>query len=117
MPEQEVTTNEIMEFLKDNMVMRSEFTEFRSEVIELRNEFTDFKHEFTDLKQRTTNIEATMVTKSYLDDKLGDLGSEIGKRINEHTAREQKFKHEVIAFLRRHVVGAEQELQKLEELV
>ncbi len=95
-----VTTNEIMDFLKDNMVMRSEFDSFKQE------------------NQRFQNrVETNFVTKEYLDNKLADLGAEIGRRINERTEREKKFKHELIAFLRHHIPVGDQELQKLEELV
>lgn len=47
---------ETVTFIKDNAVMRDEF-------LELKNE----------MEERFTKIEATMVTKEYLDDKLVDL--------------------------------------------
>ncbi|KKR07021.1 MAG: hypothetical protein UT32_C0015G0005 [Parcubacteria group bacterium GW2011_GWC2_39_14] len=56
MDNQEVTTNEIMEFLQINMVTRDEFVDFKN-----------------DTETRISHIENQMVTKDYLDDKLADI--------------------------------------------
>ncbi len=59
MSKNEVTTNDIMQFLRANMVMRSEFTVLSERV--------------DGLEVRFSHIENKMVTKDYLDDKLAEL--------------------------------------------
>ena len=68
MANQEVTTNEIMEFLQTNMVTRDEFN---------------------NLEIRVSHMENQMVTKDYLDDKFAVFGAEIGLRINKQTERHE----------------------------
>ncbi len=58
-----VTTDEIMEFLKDNMVTQKEFREFKK--------YVDGR--FNNVDGRFNNV----VTKSYLDDKLADLRGDL----------------------------------------
>jgi len=70
MANREVTTNEIMEFLEENMVTRAEFSGFKS-----------------DTETRISHIENQMVTKDYLDDKFAVFGAEIGKKIYRQAER------------------------------
>jgi hypothetical protein len=65
MPEEKTNQDiwEVLSFLKDNSVAKSEFDGFRSE--------------FNELKKEVTAIRATMVTKDYLDDKLADLRGDL----------------------------------------
>ena len=81
MANQEVTTNEIMEFLQPNMVTRDEFND-RVGSLEVR---------FDNLEVRVGHLENQMVTKDYLDDKFATFGAEIGQRINR-----QEVRHEVL---------------------
>ena len=49
-----------------------------NEILEAINVFsTHVDGEFASLNKRVTKIEATMVTKDYLDEKLGDLRGDI----------------------------------------
>ena len=85
MAKQEVTTNEIMEFLQTNMVTRDEFNdrvgslEVRFDNLEVR--FDNLEGRFDNLEGRVGHLENQMVTKDYLDDKFAVFGAEIGKRI------------------------------------
>ena len=103
----QVTTNDIMEFLQTNMVMKSDFDE-RLEQVDKRLE---------NLEERVGSLENQMVTKDYLDNKLADLGAEIGRRINQQIEREIKFKQKLIQIFRSKSFIDEQELKQLEELV
>jgi len=70
MANQEVTTNEIMDFLQTNMVTREEFVDFKNVT-----------------ETRISHIENQMVTKDYLDDKFAVFGAEIGKKICRQAER------------------------------
>jgi hypothetical protein len=54
---------EMVTFLKDNAVTKTEFNGLRSE--------------FSELKDRVGRIESNMVTKDYLDNKLSDLRGDL----------------------------------------
>ena len=45
MPGQEVTLNELMEFLKENMVMNHDFENFKDEMYQFKDEMYQFKDE------------------------------------------------------------------------
>jgi len=93
MAKQEVTTNEIMEFLQTNMVTRDEFNdrvgslEVRFDNLEVR--FDNLEGRFDNLEGRVGHLENQMVTKDYLDDKFAVFGAEIGLRINKQTERHE----------------------------
>jgi len=95
MAKEEVTTNEIMEFLEENMVTRTEFNDFRKEFYVLKEEavtqthFKVLKDDVKELSGRVDHIENQMVTKDYLDDKFAVFGAEIGLRINKQTERHE----------------------------
>ena len=93
MANQEVTTNEIMEFLQTNMVTRGEFDDFRGEFYDFKNDteirFDNLEGRFNNLEGRVDHIENQMVTKDYLDDKFAVFGAEIGLRINKQTERHE----------------------------
>jgi archaellum component FlaC len=57
-------------------VVNSGFSEVQEELHGLKSDVGGLKSDVGGLKQRVTRIEATMVTKSYLDDKLADLRGE-----------------------------------------
>lgn len=98
---------EVVVFIKDNAVTKQEFNESRQEFNDKMNAFDS----------RLIKVEATMVTKDYLDDKLADLGSEIGARINRLMEKERLFKQEIIDVLKRHSLADEQEITKLESFI
>jgi len=100
MPNAEVTTNEIMEFLQINMVTREEFNDFKSvtkteftvlteEVKVLSTRVGSLEVRFEDVDTRVGHIENQMVTKDYLDDKFADFGAKIDKKINKQTKRHE----------------------------
>lgn len=93
-----VTNDDIMEFLEDNMVMRGEFGELKGEVEGLKGEFGELKGEVkglrtefnefrSDVSKRLTRVEATMVTKSYLDDKLADLKGDLIEKMRKQESK------------------------------
>ncbi|KKR07019.1 MAG: hypothetical protein UT32_C0015G0003 [Parcubacteria group bacterium GW2011_GWC2_39_14] len=86
MANQEVTTNEIMEFLQTNMVTRDEFND-RVGNLEVR--FDNLEGRFDNLEGRVGHLENQMVTKDYLDDKFAIFSAEIGKKINKQTERHE----------------------------
>ena len=50
----------------------------KNEILEAINEFsTKVDKQFIEVGERFNKIEATMVTKDYLDDKLGDLRGDL----------------------------------------
>lgn len=61
---------DIVTFIKDNAVTKGEFGE-------LKGEFGGLRGEFDELKQVVMKIQATMVTKDYLDEKLADLRGDL----------------------------------------
>lgn len=110
------------------------------EVLTAVNDFAnDTKKRFDDLESRVNNIESTMatkddlatmatkndlagfemqmVTKAYLDDKLADLGAEIGGRIMRRQEKEKTFKQELINYLKKHSLFDQKEIERLENLI
>lgn len=61
---------EVVTFIKDNAVTKQEFDGLGQEVGGLRQEFGGLRQKFDELKREVMKIEATMVTKDYLDEKL-----------------------------------------------
>lgn len=68
---------EIVTFIKDNAVAKEEFDGLRSDVSGVRSDVSSLKTDVKGLVQRVDKIEATMVTKNYLDDKLVDVKGDI----------------------------------------
>jgi len=77
MPNVEVTTNDIMEFLEKNMVMRDEFNYFKKNT----------ESRLDNLEWRVNHVESQMVTKNYLDDRLADFAVKINQKIRECLCR------------------------------
>ena len=74
--------------------------------------FNSVDKRFDGVEQRLSKIEATMVTKSYLDDKLADLEGSV-------ITRQRKEDHKVnllIDLLRSKSVLAESDVQTLREI-
>lgn len=61
---------DMVTFIKDNAVTKDEFNGLENKVDGLRGEFDE-------LKRVVTQIQATMVTKDYLDEKLADLRGDL----------------------------------------
>ncbi len=85
MAKDETTTNEIMEFLRDNMVTKGDFD---SEI---------------------GTIKSTMVTKDYLDDKLSDLRGDLSVMIR----KEDRKLVELISVLKAKDVLSDEDVAKL----
>lgn len=82
-----VDSDDIMDFLKDNMVMREDFEDVKSDVSVLKSDVSTLKTVVLDLDKRLTRVEATMVTKSYLDDKLADLKGDLIEKMRKQESR------------------------------
>lgn len=63
--------------------MRVDMTCMKADMTCMKTDMADMKTDMADMKSRTTRIEATMVTKDYLDDKLADEGSRYGGLIRQ----------------------------------
>lgn len=60
---------------------------------------------------------ATMPTKEYIDDKLADLGAEIGKRINRAYEEQRLFAVKLVEFLKADGVLKKDHVEQLEEML
>ena len=96
---------EFLQYLKDmESRMTGQFdalaTSVKEGFDEASEERNEMKHDIKELKQEVKIIKSTAVTKEYLDDKLSDLGAEIGKRINASHERQKEFNKKLIFILR-----------------
>lgn len=67
-------TLEIVHFIKDNAATKKELEELRTELKnELKNDISSLSTEVTSLSTKVARIESSMVTKSYLDEKLANI--------------------------------------------
>jgi phage shock protein A len=76
MSNENTTTNEIMEFLKDTVATKSDLKvlETKIETLDTKVEALDTKVEALDTKVGALDTKVnTLPTKSYLDDKMADL--------------------------------------------
>lgn len=77
--------NDKHEILDAISLIADQMQEMRNDMMILRNDmttgFVDVRSDLNDLKKRVTKIEATMVTKDYLDDKLADVHSDVVKYV------------------------------------
>lgn len=111
---------EVVIFIKDNAVTKSEFKEaiggLNTRVGALTGRVDEIEKSMA-TKKDLAGLETRLVTKSYLDDKLANLGAEIGARINRLMERERAFKKEVVELLKRHSLADAAEIEKLESLI
>ena len=70
-----------------------------------------------EVKKDVGILNTTVVTKSYLDDKIADLGSEIGKRINRAYQEQKLFSKKLIEFLKVDGVLKQEHVAELEEML
>lgn len=79
MPNDEVTTNEIMEFLRDHMVMRTEFEETKGDIKKLRDDFRVDLHKqkwdiLDAIDTKLTNLKGDLIVLMRGEDKkVSDL--------------------------------------------
>ncbi len=70
-----------------------------------------------EVKKDVGILNTTIVTKSYLDDKMADLGSEIGKRINRAYQEQKLFSKKLLEFLKVDGVLKQEHVAELEEML
>ncbi len=79
MEDKEVTTNELMNFLQENMVTKEEFFEFKDEVNQrfedVNQRFESVDDKFEDVNQKLNQTKLDFI--DALDDKLGDLKGDL----------------------------------------
>ena len=90
---------EVVTFIKDNVPIRDE--------VVMKSEFED----------RLAKMECRLVTKSYLDDKLANVVSEIGERINRVKDKGKLFNRKLVNYLDKHTVFETSEINELKELI
>ena len=74
----EVSVNEIREVAKENQSTLQDLMEVMNNfATQVQTEFVEIKGRLTDVEIRLSKVSATMVTKDYLDDKLGDLHGDL----------------------------------------
>jgi hypothetical protein len=102
--EKEITTHEILDAvnkLSDNMEKKFEVIETQAktsletaanEILSAVNKFADdTEKRFDSLEKRMDKAESLMVTKDYLDDKLGDLKGDIIVTIRKEDVKVRKL--------------------------
>ena|SRR3989338_4834517 len=114
--EKEITTNELMEFLQENMVTKAEAKNFATK--------DDIKDMATkdDLKSLKNEIKLEMGTLNqnllgHIDQKLANLGAEFGKSLKNHIEHENKFKQELVSVMKRNSLLGAKELKHLEQAI
>ncbi len=117
---------EVVTFIKDNVPMKDEVvlkSEFEEKMAKMatKKDLEKFatKEDLAKFatKEDLAKTECRLVTKSYLDDKLADAISEIGKRINGVKEKGKVFNQKLVAFLDKHTVFETGEINELKELI
>ena len=73
--------------------------------------------DITQLKTDVTYLKSSSITKEYLDDKLSDLGAEIGRKINLSAQKEKTFHTKLIEFLKTDRVLKQEHIMELEKML
>ena len=113
---------EVVSFIKDNAVMSSEFenkmAKFEGRLNKMENKMAT-KEDLAKMasKEDLEKTECRLVTKSYLDDKLADVVSEIGSRINRVKEKGKVFNQKLVGFLDKHTTFETSEINELKELI
>lgn len=81
------------------------------------DELREVKEDVKVLKEDVRIIKSTAVTKDYLDDKLTDLGAEIGRRIHMAAQRDKAFHLKMIEFLKKNKALSPEHAEELEEML
>jgi hypothetical protein len=108
---EKTTIEDILLFLKENMVMKSEF---ESALADIKN---DFATKFDAMDRRIGHLENVTVTKEYLDRKLADLGAEFGGRLNKSVKKDKSFKQKLITVLNAGRFPSKTQVRELEALI
>lgn len=119
---------ETVGYIKDNMATKDELARVEEITLTTRDNlarlekhvdenFVRIDKNFAKLEKHVDGMETRLVTNDYLDNKLADLGAEIGERINRWAEKERKFKEGLIELLERHQIGDAEELSHLRELI
>ncbi|MBU2541990.1 hypothetical protein KJ785_00320, partial [Patescibacteria group bacterium] len=75
------------------------------------------KEDMKGVKKDVGILKTTMITKDYLDDRMADLGAEIGKRINRALQEQKLFSKKLIEFLKVDGVLKSEHINELEEML
>lgn len=111
---EDVSTGDIMKFLEKNMVTREEF---KLNVQKVEGHFQQVDERLGKVEGRLGHVENQMVTKDYLDNKLADLGSDIGRRINRQAELDKSFRKTLIDILSSKSILQGVDIERLKEFV
>jgi len=91
---------------------------------EVYGRFDDVYDKFDGVYDRLDKVESdikvikgTMPTKEYIDDKLADLGAEIGRRINRAYEEQRLFAVKLVEFLKADRALKKDHVEQLEEML
>ncbi|MBI5732208.1 MAG: hypothetical protein HY982_02505 [Candidatus Magasanikbacteria bacterium] len=109
-----VTTNEIMDFLKEHMVMKEEFVPVKTDVSALKTDVSALKTDVSALKTDVSELRQDMMKMKLdlidaMDDKLADLKGDIVML----TRKEDKKVVSLIGLLKQKQVISENEAKAL----
>ena len=118
---EDVSTGDIMKFLEKNMVTREEF-KLNVQKVEGHFQQADerlgkVEGRLGEVEGRLGHVENQMVTKDYLDNKLADLGSDIGRRINRQAELDKSFRKTLIDILSSKSILQGVDIERLKEFV
>lgn len=68
---------EVVEFIKDHAAMQESVDKLTAKVTRIENKVTGIEDKVIGIEGRLTRVEALMVTKDYLDDKMADLKGDL----------------------------------------
>src|SRR3990167_7395619 len=72
-----VTTNEIMDFLKESMATKDDIHNLQGQIDKMDGRLDTMDGRLDTMDGRLMRVESQMVTKEYLDDKLADLKGDV----------------------------------------
>lgn len=102
----EVTPSEILDYLKDNMVTKEEFTEFRKEVDE---HFDRVDGRLDRVEGRLDNIENRLI---FLEKEIADIKADL-KKLSERTLEDSDAQAKDILDLQKRVDKMEKEMTQM----
>lgn len=117
---------EIMEFLKDNMVTKDEFREelvkmaTKEDLVKLGSRMDNLESRMAtkdDLADLEGKLKTTMVSKSYLDDKLADAVADISNLIYRKDKEVKEFHKEVINIFEKNSLCDTEKIEELKQMV
>ena len=109
------TINDVLTAInKFSTAVDKRFDGVESRLDEVERDMKGLKGEVSDLRATMTN---QYVSKSYLDQKLGEHTEAIISRIDRKFEREKKFKVGVLDILKRNKLASQEEIRTLEQLI